>query len=172
MEDFFRRLFFVPNFASGKVGRLYPQNIRKKKKKFIMAQKTKKKEYGMPEGQRLLCRWTMELAAFLQERRPMDRKRAMELAHLNRELITRLGSGRVWFVYRKEDGSLREACGTLCNGISKAFDEYECKTSQLYDDTAPTETFTYWDLEKEGFRTFKASNLIKIKAATIVNCIH
>ena len=43
----------------------------------------------MPERQRLLCRWTMELAAFLQERRPMDRKKAMELAHLNRELITR-----------------------------------------------------------------------------------
>ena len=121
-----------------------------------MAQKKTKKTYSMPEKQRLLCRWTMELAAFLQERRPMDRKKAMELAHLNRELITRLGSGRVWFVYRKEDGSLREACGTLCNGISKAFDEYECKKI----------------LEKEGFRTFKASNLIKIKAATIVNCMH
>ena len=112
----------------------------------------------MPERQRLLCRWTMELAAFLQERRPMDRKKAMELAHLNRELITRLG--------------LREACGTLCNGISKAFDEYECKKIRKKDDMWPTETFTYWDLEKEGFRTFKASRLIKIKAATIVNGIH
>ncbi len=74
-----------------------------------MAQKKTTKTYTMPERQRLLCRWTMELAAFLQERRPMDRKKALELAHLNRELITRLGSGRVWFVYRKEDGSLREA---------------------------------------------------------------
>ena len=137
-----------------------------------MAQKKTTKTYTMPERQRLLCRWTMELAAFLQERRPMDRKKAMELAHLNRELITRLGSGRVWFVYRKEDGSLREAQGTLCNGISKAFDEYECKKIRKKDDMWPTETFTYWDLEKEGFRTFKASRLIKIKAATIVNCMH
>lgn len=137
-----------------------------------MAQKKTTKTYTMPERQRLLCRWTMELAAFLQERRPMDRKKALELAHLNRELITRLGSGRVWFVYRKEDGSLREACGTLCNGISKAFDEYECKKIRKKDDMWPTETFTYWDLEKEGFRTFKASRLIKIKAATIVNGIH
>ena len=126
----------------------------------------------MPEGQRLLCRWTMELAAFLREKRMKDKKTAMELAHLNRELITRLGSGRVWFVYRKEDGTVREACGTLCKGISKQFDEYVCKTSSKKADKWPTEVFTYWDLDKEEFRTWKASRLIKIKAATVVNCQH
>jgi hypothetical protein len=152
-----------------------PDNERineKKKKEFIMAQETNKKEYGMPEGQRLLCRWTMELAAFLKEKHNMERKAAMEKAHLNRELITHLGSGRVWFVYRKEDGTLREACGTLCKGISKKFDEYECKTSRKKADQWPTEVFVYWDLDKEAFRTFKASRLIKIKAATVVNCMH
>ena len=76
------------------------------------------------------------------------------------------------FVYMKEDGTLREAQGTLCNGISQKFDEYEYKNNFSTDSRWPTETFTYWDLEKEGFRTFKASNLIKIKAATIVNCMH
>ena len=126
----------------------------------------------MPEGQRLLCRWTMELAAHLKEKHNMERKAAMEKAHLNRELITHLGSGRVWFVYRKEDGTLREACGTLCKGISKKFDEYECKTSRKKADQWPTEVFVYWDLEKDAFRTFKASRLIKIKAATIVNSQH
>ena len=126
----------------------------------------------MPEKQRLLCRWTMELAAFLQEEHNMDKKAALELAHLNRELILHLGSGRVWFIYMKEDGTLREARGTLCNGISQKFDEYEYKNNFSTDSRWPTETFTYWDLEKEGFRTFKASNLIKIKAATIVNCMH
>ena len=131
-----------------------------------MAQKKTKKTYSMPEKQRLLCRWTFELA------HNMDKKAALELAHLNRELILHLGSGRVWFIYMKEDGTLREAQGTLCNGISKAFDEYECKKIRKKDDMWPTETFTYWDLEKEGFRTFKASRLIKIKAATIVNGIH
>ena len=102
----------------------------------------------------------------------MDKKAALELAHLNRELILHLGSGRVWFIYMKEDGTLREARGTLCNGISQKFDEYEYKNNFSTDSRWPTETFTYWDLEKEGFRTFKASNLIKIKAATIVNCMH
>ena len=137
-----------------------------------MAQKKSKKTYSMPEKQRLLCRWTFELAAFLQEEHNMDKKAALELAHLNRELILHLGSGRVWFVYQKEDGTLREAQGTLCNGISQKFDEYECKKIRKKDDMWPTEAFTYWDLEKEGFRTFKASRLIKIKAATIVNCMH
>ena len=60
-----------------------------------MAQKKTKKTYSMPEKQRLLCRWTMELAAFLQEEHNMDKKAALELAHLNRELILHLGSGRV-----------------------------------------------------------------------------
>ena len=137
-----------------------------------MAQKKTKKTYSMPEKQRLLCRWTFELAAFLQEEHNMDKKAALELAHLNRELILHLGSGRVWFVYMKEDGSLREAQGTLCPGISDKFDSYEMKGDSHGKNRWPCEEFTYWDLEKEGFRTFKASNLIKIKAATIVNCMH
>ena len=61
-----------------------------------MAQKKTKKTYSMPEKQRLLCRWTFELAAFLQEEHNMDKKAALELAHLNRELILHLGSGRVY----------------------------------------------------------------------------
>ena len=96
-----------------------------------MAQKKTKKTYSMPEKQRLLCRWTFELAAFLQEEHNMDKKAALELAHLNRELILHLGSGRVWFIYMKEDGTLREAQGTLCNGISQKFDEYEYKNTIL-----------------------------------------
>ena len=137
-----------------------------------MAQETSMKEFQMPERQRLLCRWTMELAAYLQEEHDMERKQAMELAHLNRELITHLGSGRVWFVYRKEDGTEREAQGTLCKGISEQFDEYECKGSRKKADQWPTEVFTYWDLDKQAFRTWKASRLIRIKAVTIVNCQH
>ena len=128
----------------------------------------------MPEMQRLLCRWTMELAAFLREKRMMDKKTAMELAHLNRELITHLGSGRVWFVYQKEDGTLREACGTLCKGISSDFDNYKCKGTPApkQADKWLTECFVYWDLDEGGFRTFKASRVVKIKAATIVNSLH
>lgn len=122
----------------------------------------------MPERQRLLNSWVMELGNYLMSEHFLDKKTAMELAHLNRELITRLGEGRVWFVYRKEDGTEREACGTLCPGISTEFDSYELKDSKKKQDKWPTEQFVYWDLEKQGFRTFKASRLIKIKAATIV----
>ena len=133
-----------------------------------MTQKIIKNQYGMPERQRLLNSWVMELGNYLMSEHNMDKKTAMELAHLNRELITRLGEGRVWFVYRKEDGTEREACGTLCPGISTEFDSYELKDSKKKQDKWPTEQFVYWDLEKQGFRTFKASRLIKIKAATIV----
>lgn len=133
-----------------------------------MTQKIIKNQYGMPERQRLLNSWVMELGNYLMSEHFLDKKTAMELAHLNRELITRLGEGRVWFVYRKEDGTEREACGTLCPGISTEFDSYELKDSKKKQDKWPTEQFVYWDLEKQGFRTFKASRLIKIKAATIV----
>jgi hypothetical protein len=143
----------------------------KKKKEFIMAQETKK-QFVMSEEQRLLSRWTMELAAYLQEEHDMERKAAMELAHLNRELITHLGSGRVWFEYLKEDGTEREACGTLCKGVSEQFDEYVCKGSRKKADQWPTEVFTYWDLDKQAFRTWQASRLLKIKAVTTVNCQH
>ena len=133
-----------------------------------MAQETKERAYEMPEMQRLLCSWTMDLAAYLRQ------KYNMELAHLNRELLTRLGTGRVWFDYKKLDGTIREACGTLCKGISEDFDAYKCKGTPApkQADKWLTECFVYWDLEEGGFRTFKASRLIKIKAATIVNGIH
>ena len=139
-----------------------------------MAQETKERAYEMSEKQRLLCTWTMDLAAFLRKKHNMDKKRALELAHLNRELLTRLGTGRVWFVYQKLDGTMREACGTLCKGISKDFDNYKCKGTPApkQPDKWVTEDFVYWDLEEQGFRTFKASRVVKIKAATIVNSQH
>ena len=135
---------------------------------------TKERAYEMSEKQRLLCSWTMGLATFLRKNHNMDKKRALELAHLNRELITHLGSGRVWFVYQKLDGTMREACGTLCKGISKDFDNYKCKGTPApkQADKWVTEDFVYWDLEEVGFRTFKASRVVKIKAATVVNCQH
>ena len=121
------------------------------------------KRNWVPEGQRLLNRWTMELAALFRSEYDMDKRRALELAHLNRVLLTRLGSGKVWFVYQKEDGTEREAVGTLCPGISKEFDSYESKGKKRAAEW-PTEVFTYWDLERKAFRTFKASKVIRIKS--------
>ena len=121
-----------------------------------------KKAHGMPEHQRLLCRWTMELAALLVREHNLTKSRALELAHLNRKLLMRLGSGKVRFVYEKEDGTEREALGTLCRGIAPAFDAYESKGKKK-EEQWPTEVFTYWDLEKQAFRTFRAGRVRKIK---------
>ncbi len=133
-----------------------------------METKTEKKIAIVPERQRLLSRWVMELAAFLQDEYDISRTSAMELAHLTRELLQRMGEGKVWFEYRKDDGSIREAVGTLCPGISDKFDSYEVKGDNRGHNRWPCEQFVYWDLEREAFRTFKAHKLIKIKAATIV----
>ena len=67
----------------------------------------------MPEHQRLLCRWTMELAALLVREHNLTKSRALELAHLNRKLLMRLGSGKVRFVYQKEQKGTGHAalCG-------------------------------------------------------------
>ncbi len=92
-----------------------------------MLTQIEKKIKIVPERQRLLSRWVMELAAFLQDEHDMSKSSAMGLAHLTRELLQRLGEGRVWFEYRKEDGTIREAVGTLCPGISDKFDSYEVK---------------------------------------------
>ena len=133
-----------------------------------METKNQKKSYNIPEGQRLLSRWVMELAAFLRDEYDISRTSAMGLAHLTRELLQRMGEGKVWFEYRKDDGTVREAVGTLCPGISDKFDRYEVKGDNHGHNRWPCEQFVYWDLEREAFRTFKAHRLIKIKAATII----
>lgn len=132
----------------------------------------KKQKYSMSKFQRLLCSWTMELASYLEDECDMDQKTALEKAHLNRSLQLYLGDGVVTFYYEKDDGSIREARGTLRHGISKKFDEYVYvkKDGDSYE--WPREDFTYWDLDKEEFRTFKASRLLKIEAYTAVNVLH
>lgn len=134
--------------------------------------KKKKQKYSMSEEQRLLCRWTMELASYLMEEYGMEKKAALEKAHLNRNLVMYLGDGVVEFVYEKEDGIEREARGTLCKGISAKFDDYEYVESDDKTVAWPREDFTYWDLDREAFRTFRASRLLRIKAYSAVNCIH
>ena len=73
---------------------------------------------------------------------------------------------------RKEDGTEREAWGTMCHGFCPEFDSYVLKGSKRKDDQWPTEQFTYWDLEKQGFRTFKAHRIVKILGVEIPNIIH
>ena len=117
----------------------------------------------------LMNRWAFSLANRLMEEENVSRKVAFQQAHLTRELLEALGRGVVTFRYVKQDGTLRTARGTLCHGISEAFDNYEYKTDLTEKDNDTQLTFTYWDLDREAFRSFAAMQLEKIDSLTIPN---
>ncbi|MEG1290246.1 MAG: SH3 beta-barrel fold-containing protein [Bacteroidales bacterium] len=73
-------------------------------------------------------------------------------------LSKRLHKGIVSFCYEKADGTLRKAKGTLK------------EVQHLIKGTASTEnvkTIRYFDVEANGFRSFKIDNLITINSTTI-----
>ena len=117
----------------------------------------------------LMNRWAFSLANRLMEEENVSRKVAFQQAHLTRELLEALGRGVVTFRYVKQDGTKREARGTLRHGISEAFDNYEYKTDLTEKDYDTQLTFTYWDLDREAFRSFAAMQLEKIDSLTIPN---
>ena len=65
--------------------------------------------------------------------------------------------------YMKKNGEIREAVGTLCKGISAAYDNYEYKEQPGEATSVQYDYFLYWDLGVEGYRTFKAARLIEYK---------
>ena len=58
---------------------------------------------------------------------------------------------QVEFTYQKKDGTTRRAVGTT----SSKFFSYTRKT----DRPTPITVITYFDIEKQGFRAFKAENI-------------
>jgi len=72
------------------------------------------------------------------------------LQHFENELK----NGIVTFNYRKTDGTIREACGTL---KPELLPELKIKDRQFN-----TDLFVYFDVEKQQFRTFKRDNFIGI----------
>ena len=117
----------------------------------------------------LLGAWVCDLANKLMEEACMTRSNAFRQAHLVRDLLENLGKGKVCFQYRKQDESEREAFGTLRAGIDPVFDAYVYKNDVKTNQHAESLNFTYWDLEKKGFRTFSAARLVKIIAVAIPN---
>ena len=125
----------------------------------------------------LLGSWVCELANNLynESETLITRTEAFRRAHLVRELLESLGMGKVTFRYEKQNGDLREAYGTLREGIDPAFDKVLKDLKDLKDvkdcgghDGRRRErnqdslNFTYWDLEKHGFRTFSAARNVRI----------
>ena len=112
------------------------------------------------EVARLLKRWAMDVANRLRWREAFSASEALRQAYKVQNCLEALGKGMVMLDYNKQDGSRRIARGTLCQGISEAYDSYEYKgkcgvkkTDEGYF------TFCYWDLDEEGFRSFNAARL-------------
>ena len=111
---------------------------------------------------------TCRLANFLVNKRGFDRSKAFKCAHAIYRLTNELVKGLLEFSYMKDDGTLRHARGTLCDGVSDRFDEWKRKQTEKPKDkkakakTKPREIITYWDLDKEGFRSFRADRLIEV----------
>ena len=111
---------------------------------------------------------TCWLANFLVNKRGFGRSKAFKCAHAIYRLTNELAKGLLEFSYMKDDGTLRHARGTLCDGVSDRFDEWKRKQAEKPKDkkaeskSKPREIITYWDLDKEGFRSFRADRLIEV----------
>ena len=125
----------------------------------------KMEEMKIKNQRRELTCW---LANFLVYKRGFDRSKAFKCAHAIYRLTNELAKGLLEFSYMKDDGTLRHARGTLCDGVSDRFDEWKRKQAEKPKDkkakskNKPREIITYWDLDKEGFRSFRADRLIEV----------
>ena len=70
------------------------------------------------------------------------------------KLQAALHLGKVEFAYRKADGSIRKAVGTLKGGA------FSYTPSEGNSRVMPAWQIPYYDLEKMSFRSFTAINLI------------
>lgn len=114
------------------------------------------------ENKAKLDQWVMELAHYLESEHGLEWKVALQKAHLTRKLLGLMGTSAVRFTYVKKDGTLREARGTLCRELSSEFAAYEYVRS-VDEVVWPRVTFTYWDLDREAFRSFSAMQLKEIE---------
>ena len=110
--------------------------------------------------------FTCSMANILVYQRGFDRSNAFKCAHALYRLAEWLAKGLVEFSYMKEDGTIRHARGTLCDGVSEQFDEWKRKQAEKPKDKAKEsedsvkQVVKYWDVDKEAFRSFKAENLL------------
>ena len=75
-------------------------------------------------------------------------------------IVTALNEGRVTFTYRKADGTTRKATGTTNNSLIPAAAQ---ATSTNTDASAQVR---YYDLDRNGWRSFVRANLDEASVAT------
>ena len=116
------------------------------------------------ESRRMMDRWTLELANWLVNEKDLERREAFLKAHLARRLLDGLGQGVVVFQYRKENGEIRQARGTLCPGVSEDYDRYEYKRddSDAFSRADERGVYVYFDLDRRAFRSFATWRLINV----------
>jgi hypothetical protein len=115
------------------------------------------------------------LAERQEEKEGVDRKLAYKLASGAANLYVLLRKGCVTFHYLKEkERTKRKAFGTLCE---EASDDYAMALETMrernpnYNEKAELDKLeqgllTYYDLEKNGWRTFKVKNLLYVGECT------
>lgn len=89
------------------------------------------------------------------KRNGMSMSEALRIAWRNAKLVANMRLGIVKFHFVKVDGSVREAYGTLAEGIMPT-----CTSTRSRK--ANDSVQTYYDTEKAEFRCFKRANLLSI----------
>lgn len=95
----------------------------------------------------------MNLAWQFIKRNGYNLSEALKVAWANIKLRTKMKQGIVKFYFKKVDGSLREAYGTLKESMLPVTKE-ERKTNVTCQ--------TYYDTEKQSWRCFKKANLVNM----------
>ena len=104
--------------------------------------------------------WVMERANRMADEFGMSQSDACRKAHLAWNLLVLMGKDIVTFQYRKLDGTLRQARGTLDPFKDPAFLEamYKLAEQRCGHEDEPydisLDTVNYWDMDKHGWRTF------------------
>ena len=88
------------------------------------------------------------------EKKQIREKRLKDVSRLKKLLKT----GVVEFSYKKKDGTVRKAKGTLKDTLIPETDREDDRKKNLNKDV-----LCYWDLKKDDWRCFIKTNLIDIK---------
>ena len=100
-------------------------------------------------------REVMQLAHQFIRKNGMSLSEALKTAWVNTKLKAAMKSRIVKFYFVKVSGEIREAYGSLAEGVIPAL---QGESSRKQNETCQT----YYDCEKEAWRCFKKANLLRI----------
>lgn len=109
----------------------------------------------MSKTMKTQMREVMTLAWQMVKKNGYTMAEALKTAWRNIKLRTQMRQRIVKFFFRKVDGSLREAYGTLRENLIPATAGDD---SRKRNDTVQV----YWDTERESWRSFKKANLVSV----------